>query len=83
MLDHLRRDVDRFGCSRAAGRVAVEAEKHVVGILAQLRRLLWRERGAERGDGIFEAGLMQRDAVEVALDDDQRAVVPAPLAARR
>ncbi len=82
VLDLLRRHVDRFGCSRASGRVAVEAQEDVVGVLSQLGRLLCRERRAERRDGILEAGLMQRDAIEVAFDDDQSCDRSARHAAR-
>ena len=63
-----------FGCSRAARGVAVEAEEDVVGVLAQFGRLLRRKGRSERRHGVLEARLMQGDAVEVALDDDERAI---------
>ena len=67
VLDRLRRDVDGFGCSRAPGCIAVEAQEDVIGVLAQLGRLLGGERRAQRRYRVLEAGLMEGDAVEVAL----------------
>ena len=71
-------DFDVAACARG---VAVEAHEDVLRRLAQLARLIGRERGAERGDGVGEAGLMQRDAVEVALDDTIASLALAPRAA--
>ena len=65
-----------------AGGVAVEAEVEFVGDAPQLARLFWRECGAEACDCVLEAGLMQRDRVEVAFDHDER-VVGARRAARQ
>ena len=72
VLYALRRRIDGFGCSIAPGSVAVEAKKDVIGVLAQLPGLVFRKRGTERRHGILEAGLVQGDAVEVALDHDER-----------
>src|SRR5665213_671393 len=63
-FDRLERRLD-------AGGVGGEAEDRARRDLAQLVRLLGCERGAERRDRVGEPGLVQRDAVEVARDDDR------------
>ena len=55
-----------------AGRVAVEAEDRLAGGAPEQIELALGQRGAERGDGMLEARLGERDDVHVALDDDQR-----------
>ena len=57
---------------RSAGRIGVEAHEDALGILTQLGGLLGRECGAQGCNGVGKARLVERDAVEVAFDDDQR-----------
>jgi hypothetical protein len=65
-------DVDRLRRCRTAGAVGVETHEHVGADLAQLTRLLGGEGGPQRRDRVGESGLMERDAVEIALDDNDR-----------
>ena len=55
--------------------VAVEAEHDAVGLAQQRVHVLRRGSGAERGDGVGDAELRQRDDVHVAFDDDGEAFV--------
>ena len=55
---------------RPAGGVAVEAEDDGVGEAKQLAQMIVGTSRAERGHGVLEAGLRQRDDVHVALDDE-------------
>src|SRR5215472_4172074 len=74
MLDSFRRYVDRFGCSRVTGSVAVETQVHVVCVLPKLGRLFGGERRTQRRNRVLESGLVHRYAVEVPLDHNQGAI---------
>ena len=63
---------DALGRARAGG-VTVEADHRRRGMAPKEVELLLGERGAERGDGGGESGLVERDHVHVALDDQRRA----------
>ena len=63
---------DRLRGRRTARGVGIEAHEDAFGILVQFGRLFAREGRPERRDRIREPRLMEGDAVEVALDDDQR-----------
>jgi hypothetical protein len=63
-----QRGFERAAGSAAACGVAVEAEDHRVGEAEQLLHMLGGAGRAERGHGIAEAALRQRDHVHVAFD---------------
>ena len=64
--------IDRFGRGVRTGSVGVEADEDALRVLAQFGRLIARERRTERRDGVRESRLVQRDAIEIAIDDDER-----------
>ena len=63
------------GAERCAtpGAVAVEAQDRLARHCPQQCALIGGERGAERRDDVGEAGLADRDRVDIALDHDDRA----------
>ena len=67
--------------ARRPGGVAVEAEDHRVGEAEQLLHVFGRAGRAQRGHGIAEAALRQRDDVHVALDHQHVAALPDRAAA--
>ena len=67
--------LERRARGAPAGGVAVEAEDHRVGEAKQLLHMLGGAGRAERGHGIGEARLRQRDHVHVALDDQRVAAL--------
>jgi len=70
-LQQRQRELDgAFGRARAGG-VAVEAQHRFGREAPELGQVVVGERGAERGDGALEAGLVQGDDVEVAFGDEQ------------
>ena len=71
MFDYLRGGFDRFGCGGVTGSIRIEAQEDPVRMLAQFFGLILRERSSERGYRIFESRLVQRDAVQVPLDDER------------
>ena len=54
-----------------AGRIDVVGEHDPLGVAGEQRDLPGRQRGAERGDDVVEAGLVGHQRVGVALDDDR------------
>ena len=54
-------------------RIAIEAEDRHLDHLPQPLDLMLGQRGAERGDGIAEPGLRERDHVHIAFDHDHAA----------
>ena len=65
-IRHLRENLDRPLRCGGAGRVGIVGDDDFVGRLGQHPRLLLGQRRSQRGDGVAEAGLMQRDDVHIA-----------------
>ena len=76
-----QREVDQPLGGGEAGGVAVEGDDRLGGELPERRELGLGDRGAERRDGVVDAGLGERDHVHVALGDD-RPCRPCAAAAR-
>ena len=74
-LDQRQSEVDGAVGGAQARAVAVEAEDRLVGHPPEDLELALGERGAERGDGVGEAGADHLDRVDIALDRDHRAGV--------
>jgi len=65
-------DVDRFRGRSTARGVRIEAHEDPLGILAEFGCLIGREGRAERCDRVGEASFVERDAIEITFDDDER-----------
>ena len=70
-----QREVDQPLGGGEAGAVAVEGDDGLGRELPQRLELGLGDRGAERRDGVVDAGLGERDHVHVALGDDDRAAL--------
>jgi hypothetical protein len=77
-LDKGQRPVERPVGGAKAGAVAVETHHRLGPRFPDQLQLFFRKRGAERGDGLAEAGLGQCDGVHVAFADDQPAAFACP-----
>src|SRR5579875_2355188 len=65
-------DVDRLHRGVLPGSITVETEKNVGAVPLELGGLLGGKRRPQRRDRLSKPGLVQSDAIEVPLDDDER-----------